>query len=152
MTRPSLLIVTSLLLAAATPVAAQSATQLVRFRVVALQQAAVQQPSAAMVPRAGASATSMGSYGLATNETNRKISASLDQAMPNGSSLVVTMAAPVGGRSTGDTTLGTVDTDVVTAIPASESRGLPVRYTVRAPVGLRGPEQRTVTYTITEAP
>jgi hypothetical protein len=137
---------------AAAPAAAQTATQVVRFRVLVQQQAVVQRMPAPLAPRAGAAAVSTGAYGYAANESNRKITASLNQAMPEGSSLAVTLAAPAGARSAGETTLGTDDRDVVTAIPASQSSGLPVRYAVRAPEGLGGSEQRLVTYTVTAAP
>jgi hypothetical protein len=72
--------------------------------------------------------------------------------MPSGSSLVVVMTAPTGGRSAGESTLGTDAVDVVTAIPASDSSGLPVRYSVRAPSGIGSAALRTVTYTVTTAP
>jgi hypothetical protein len=136
----------------AAPAAAQTATQVVRFQVLVQQHAVVQQMPSAMAPRGKAAAVATGSYGFAANESNRKITASLDQAMPNGSSLAVTMAAPDGARSAGETILGTDAVDLVTAIPVSQSSGLPVRYTVRAPDGLDASEQRVVTYTVTAAP
>lgn len=146
-------IAATLLLAVITaPAAAQSATQVVNFRVLVQQQAVVQRMPAPLAPRDGAAAESTGTYGYAANESNRKITASLDEAMPAGSSLAVTMAAPLGARSAGETTLGTDAIDLVTAIPASQSSGLPVRYAVRAPEGLDAPGQRVVTYTVTEAP
>lgn len=151
MNRHSFLTAASLLLAAAVPATAQTASQTVGYRVVAWQQAAVQQ-HAPLAMRPGASVVSTGSYSYASNEANQKISASLDQAMPRGSSLAVAMAAPAGGRSAGDATLGTQAVDVVTAIPASESSALAMRYSVRATQALRTAEQRTVTYTITSAP
>lgn len=151
MNRHSALSVLSLLLAAAAPMAAQTASQTVGYRVVAWQQAAVQQ-HAPMTVRPGASAVSAGSYNFASNEANQKISASLDQPMPRGTTLAVAMAAPAGGRSVGDATLGTQGVDVVTGIPASESNGLAMRYSVRATEALRTAEHRTVTYSITSAP
>jgi hypothetical protein len=153
MKRPSFLIALSMLLTATAPLAAQqTATQLVRFSVIARQQATVQTLPAPITPAAGSSAASTGSYAFATMESDRKISASLDQAMPSGSSLVVVMTAPAGGRSAGESTLGTDAVDVVTAIPASDSSGLPVRYSVRAPSGIGSAAVRTVTYTVTTAP
>ena len=147
----SILTALCLVLASAAPVAAQTATQTVGYRVVAWQQAAVQQ-HAPMTIRPGASVVSAGSYSFASNEANQKISASLDQPMPRGSTLAVTMAAPAGGRSAGDATLGTQAVDVVTAIPPSESSALAMHYSIQATVALRTAERRTVTYSITSAP
>jgi hypothetical protein len=152
MSRAFVLTVTSFLLAAAAPLAAQSATQVVNFRVLVLQHATVQAPAAPMAPRSGAGAVSMGTYAFATNEANRKISASLDQAMPAGSSLSVTMAAPAGAQPVANAVLGTDAVDLVIAIPPSQTSGLPVRYDVRAPNGITTSEQRIVTYTVTAAP
>ena len=149
----TLLIALSLLLATTASAAAQlSATQLVRFQVIARQQASVQALPSAVAPRVGESAAGVGSYAFATMEPDRKISASLDEAMPVGSTLVVAMTAPTGGRSAGEAKVGTDAVDLVTAIPASDSRGLPVRYSVRGSSVLGGAEQRIVTYTVTEAP
>jgi len=146
------MVILALFAATAPVVAAQSATQVVRFRVLPQQQSVVQHMPAAMAPRGAAGAEATGSYGFASNDSNRKITASLDQAMPNGASLAVAMTAPAGARSAGESTLGTEAVDVVTAIPASQSSGLPVRYIVRAPAGLQAAEQRMVTYTVTAAP
>jgi len=149
-------IATFVLLAAATAPASaqQTATQLVRFSVRAQQQAEVQRVPAAMSIDGRGPAVATGSYVFSSNESNRKISASLDQAMPSGASLVVTMEAPDGARSAGATTLGTDAKDMVTAIPAVVSSGLPVRYAVRGSVedANGSAEQRLVTYTVTAAP
>jgi hypothetical protein len=134
------------------PVSAQTATQIIRFSVQVQQHAVVQEMPSAMSPRGKSAAVATGSYGFTANESNRKITASLDEAMPRGATLAVTMAAPAGARSAGETTLGTNAVDLVTAIPASQSSGLPVRYAVRAPDGLGDSEQRLVTYTVTAAP
>lgn len=142
----------SLLALSSSAASAQSATQVIRFSVQVQQHAVVQEMPSAMALRGKSAAVAAGTYGFTANEANRKITASLDEAMPNGSSLAVTMAAPAGARSAGETVLGTGAVDLVTAIPASQSSGLPVRYAVRAPGGLSDPEQRLVTYTVTAAP
>jgi hypothetical protein len=141
-----------LLVAAIEPSAAQTATQVVRFQVLVQQAAVVQRLPEPITLRGRDRAVATGSYAFAANVANRKITASLDEAMPDGSSLAVAMMAPEGAQSAGETTLGTNAADVVTAIPASRSNGLPVRYSVRAPTGLGAAEQRTVTYTVTAAP
>jgi hypothetical protein len=150
-TTPSLAALLLLALSTA-PAAAQTATQLVRFQVLVQQRAVVQQMPGPLAPRGPEAAVSTGAFGFASNEPNRKITASLDAAMPEGSSLAVTMAAPAGARSAGEIIVGTDATDVVTEIPPSQSSGLPMRYAVRAPDGLSSSEQRLVTYTVTAAP
>jgi hypothetical protein len=143
-----------LLATTAASASAQSATQVVRFRVLVQQQAVVQHMPEAMSIRGNHAAEATGSYGFASNESNQKISASLDRAMPSGSSLVITMSAPEGARSAGATTLGTEAADVVTSIPATETSDLPVRYAVRGSADLASAasEQRMVLYTVTAAP
>ncbi len=146
------LVALTVIVVVAKPAVAQSARQIVRFRVLPQQAAVVQPMTAAMTVRDRASAVATGSYAFSANESNRKITASLDEPMPEGSSLAVSMTAPDGARSTGETILGMDAADVVTAIPASQSNGLPVRYVVRAPQGLGSAGQRLVTYTVTGAP
>lgn len=146
------LVALTMLAMSAGEVSAQSASQVIRFSVRVQQHAVVQQMPSAMSPRGNTAAVATGSYGFTANEANRKITASLDQPMPRGSALAVMMAAPAGARSAGETTLGTDAVDLVSAIPASQSSGLPVRYAVRAPDGFGNSEQRLVTYTVTAAP
>lgn len=141
---------------AATNAAAQQATQVVHFRVDAVNQLAVSgNPaplivSAAIAGEAPTSATaSTTTYAISTNEVNQKIVASLDQPLPAGIGLEVTLAAPTGASSRGATTLATSGSDVVTGIAPIASSALPITYrlnaTVSAPVTS---VTRTITYTI----
>jgi hypothetical protein len=135
---------------------AQSATQIVTFRVNPISEIAVSgspAPIAVDAPRGSAtSSATMGgtSYAITTNEGNQKISVALDRMMPNGVSLAVALGAPEGGASTGSVAIGTRATDVVTHIPEGAARGLPIVYTLSASSAARrgASGTRIVTYTI----
>lgn len=138
------------------PLAAQqTASQLVIFRVLPASHAAVA-PVARPMSLQGAQAESRSSWSIATNEPDRKILASLDRALPRGSSLVVTLAAPDGATSAGPVVLDTIATDVVTQIPVTAQSGLPLRYVVNATSAGSAapalPQAVTVTYTVVEQP
>ena len=82
---------------------AQTATQTVTFRVIPISRVSVSGAAAPVTVNsavAGSAPTSAAvggsSYAITTNETNQKISAALDQALPSGVSLAVTLAAPAG--------------------------------------------------------
>ena len=135
-------------------VQAQTATQMVRFKVVAMNRVAIasasasltmQRPSAANVRTTAAVAGS--SYGITTNEANQKITASLNAPLPRGVSLSVALAAPDGAKSKGTKALGTASADVVTGITAVSASELPITYTLSGSAEKIGP--RVVTYTIT---
>ena len=131
---------------------AQTATQVVTFKVVAANRMAfgsasasvsVQRPSASAAPTSASVAGS--SYGITTNEVNQKISASINAPLPAGETLAVSLAAPAGATSKGMKTLSTQPADVVTGISAVNADALPVTYQVTG--NARG--ARVVTYTIT---
>lgn len=136
--------------------AAQSATQTVRFQVNAVNQIAVSgSPAPLVVSTANAgseptSATSTGtSYAITTNETNQKITASIDQPMPAGVSLAISLGAPSGASSAGSVPLGTSGADLVTGISSTAASALPIAYTLNASTQAQiGPTSRTVTFTI----
>lgn len=150
----SSLVVRAILLGLALPLgtrtvqAQHSVSQTVQLRVVAASQAAVQSAVAALPVRSTGPTIAMGTYGIATSETNQKISASLDRAMPAGTSLSVSMAVPSGAAAV-ETTLGTAATDVVTGIPVSAASGLPVSYMIQGQVPRAKAERRVITYTFT---
>lgn len=129
--------------------AQQTATQTVLLRVIASSQASVQNAVAAVPMRSTGMGTAVttGTYGITTNETNQKIVASLDRPMPQGMSLSVTMAVPVGASALAGTTVGTPAVDVVTGIPVSASSGLPITYSVHGSSARAKAERRVVTYT-----
>jgi len=134
---------------------AQSATQTVHFQVNAVNQIAVSgSPSLAITTATAGSeltsATASGSsYAITTNEANQKITASINQSMPAGVTLEVSLAAPGGASSTGSVALGTASTDVVTGISATASSALPITYRLNASTQVQlAPTARTVTFTI----
>jgi hypothetical protein len=135
---------------------AQSANQVVTFRVNPISEIAVSgapMPIVVDAPRAGVETSAMvggTSYAITTNEGNQKISAALDRPMPDGVTLAVSLGAPDGGASRGLVPLGTRASDVVTAIPAGAGHGLPIVFALSATkVARRGASgTRIVTYTI----
>jgi len=142
--------------AMARPVAAQqTASQLVIFRVLPASHASVA-PVTKPLSLQGEQPESRTSWSIATNQPDRKILASLDRALPRGSALVVTLAAPAGAASAGPVVLDTVAADVVTGIPVTAESELPVRYLVNAdssaPRTAIDAQVVTVTYTVVEEP
>src|SRR5689334_5541240 len=121
--------------------AAQTATQVVNFRVDAVSQLAVSGAPAPLVVSAAiagdaptSSTASTTTYAVTTNETNQKIVASINQAMPAGVSLEVTLGAPAGASSVGSVALATASADVVTGISSIASTALPITYRLNASV------------------
>ena len=136
--------------------AAQQATQDVTFEVQAINQIAFTGTpslviSAATAGGAPTSASANATYAVTTNETNRKITAEINSAMPAGVTLSVSLAAPAGGSSAGAVSLGTTAQDVVTGVSTVNASGLGVTYTLQATsaAGVVASDTRTVTYTIT---
>src|SRR6266545_6919173 len=136
---------------------AQTATQVVRFQVNAINQVAVSgspapmvinsaTPGSAPAPVIGGGTT----YALTTNESNQKITASIDQPLPSGVTLEVTLSAPAGASSAGAVPLSTAGADVVTGISSASASALPITYRLSATpaVQMSAPESRTVTFTI----
>ena len=136
---------------------AQSATQTVTFSVVSMSRASFAGTVSPVIVRsapAGRVPTSAvvggTTYAIMTNESNQKIAASLDEAMPSGVSLAVSLAAPAGAASAGPTTLGTASADVVTGISAVNAPALPISFTLEArSAATSAPRRRTVRFTIT---
>ena len=142
--------------AAAGSAAGQTATQVVHFRVDAVSQLAVSGNPAPLVVSAAvagqgptSASASTTTYAISTNESNQKIVASLDQAMPSGTDLEVTLAAPSGASSRGAISLATSGSDVVTGISTTASSALPITYRLNAGISASVVSAtRTVTYTI----
>jgi len=146
----------ALVAAAAVDASAQAPSQDVSFEVQAINELAFTGSpslviSAATAGSAPTSATANASYAITTNQTGRKITASLSADMPTGLTLSVNLAAPSGAASAGTVALGTVAQDVVTGIGTVSASGLNVTYTLSATVaaGVVASDTRTVTYTIT---
>jgi len=136
---------------------AQTATQVVRFQVNAVNQIAVSGNPMPMVINSatpGSIPTTVvatgTTYAITTNETNQKISASLDRAMPAGVTLEVALAAPASAASLGTVPLSTGAADVVTGISSVAASALPITYRLSATTAVQMPaaETRTVTFTI----
>jgi hypothetical protein len=145
------------LLIGAQGVAAQTATQVVRFEVNAINQIGVSGSPAPLVINtaiAGSAPTSVTvdgtSYAVTTNEQNQKITASLDQPMPAGMTLEIALSAPIGAASAGPVALGTSGADVVTGISSVAAVALPITYRLRATpvVQVSAAAARIVTFTI----
>ena len=136
---------------------AQTATQVVRFQVNAVSQIAVSGNPTPMVVNsavagnAPTAVTSTGTrYAVTTNETNQKITASIDQPLPSGVSLEVNLAPPAGASSAGNVPLSTAGSDVVTGISNTAESALPITYRLIATptASMSSPASRTVTLTI----
>src|ERR1035437_6831102 len=136
---------------------AQTATQTVTYSVVSMSRASVSGTASPIIVRTATASgaptsASMGgtSYAITTNESNQKIAASLDEPMPSGLSLAVSLAAPAGAASAGTTNLGTASADVVTGISGVSVMALPIVYTLSASADASlAPRKRLVTFTIT---
>lgn len=134
-------------------VEAQTATQVVGFKVVPMNRVAIGTASASFTTQRAATNSAAptsamvagSSYGITTNEKNQKIVASINAPLPAGTTLAVSLGAPAGAVSKGMKTLGTTAADVVTGITALTATELPITYALNA----RQPVTRVVTYTIT---
>lgn len=134
----------------------QSATQVVRFQVTAINQIGVTAaPAPLVLDRATAGgpitsvSTSGGSWSVTTNEQNRKVTASLNEALPTGITLEVVLGAPSGATSLTDVALRTAAADVVVGINAQAVTGLPITYRLTATPQVEPTSTtRTVTFTI----
>jgi hypothetical protein len=90
-------------------------------------------------------------YNISTNESNKKITGMLNSRMPANTFLKIRLAAPAGATSTGDVTLSTVPTDLVTGISKVAESGKTITYTFSSTVAasIITSGIRTVTLTIT---
>ena len=151
------ILATMALLAGATSAAsAQTATQVVTFQVTAINQIAfsgspslvVNTATAGSAPTSASDASA--TWAVTTNQSNAKITASINSAMPAGLTLNVALGAPAGTTSIGNS-LGTTAVDLVTGITKLAQSGLTVTYSLDATpaAGVVASTTRTVTYTIT---
>ena len=99
-------------------------------------------------------ATDISTVYTVTAAAGEKITAFIDQAMPPGVTLEITLTAPPGAVSLGPVVLTTVPQDLVRSIPAGTFAGLSVRYTLRATVaaGVVSPRGRIVSFAIVAGP
>jgi hypothetical protein len=136
--------------------AAQTATQNLTFQVDAINQIAFTgNPSLAInTASAGSnptSASAAATWAVTTNQTNAKITASINAAMPANVTLAVDLTAPAGATSAGAQPLSTVAVDVVSGLTQVAQGALAVAYTLSASAaaGVVPSTTRTVTFTIT---
>jgi hypothetical protein len=146
----------ALVLGSASAASAQTATQVVTFQVTAINQISFAGSPSLVVntATAGSNPTSASdasaTWAVTTNQSNAKVTASINSAMPAGLTLSVALGAPAGTTSIGNT-LGTVAVDLVTGITKLAQNALSVTYTLDATpaAGVVASTTRTVTYTIT---
>jgi len=138
---------------------AQTANQTVTYEVQAINVISVSgNPGALIVstatagaePTAATDATT--SYSITTNGSNKKITGSINTAMPANTSLSVTLTAPPGGTSVGAVALTATDQDLVTSISTLAQSGLTISYSFSATIaaGVVASAQKTVTFTVAD--
>lgn len=135
---------------------ANVATQQVSINVADIAVIAVQGNvnmtiNAATAGQAPDAATASATYALTTNGKNMKISAELDQDMPDGLTLYAEMGAPNGAKSKGKVALSDKGKDLVQQVTKVNASGLSLNYEAVATVEAEVANVvRTVTYTITK--
>ena len=89
---------------------------------------------------------------ITTNGTNKRITASIDTAMPAYVTLKVNVAAPTGsGTSQGDVTLTTSASDVVTGMShVADSPTITYKLSATIQAGVLSTDTRTVTFTLSD--
>lgn len=149
------------LVGVASTATAQPVTQDVTIAVNAVSQIAVTggaQSLTISTATAGSALTNASatvSWAVTTNQTNQKVTASVDQNLPAGVTLSAQLEAPsAGGLSTGPNPLSTTASDLVTGMSTLAESGLDLIYTLSATLaaGTVASTTRTVTYTITAGP
>lgn len=133
---------------------AQSASQVVRFRVIAQTRAEVAPVSGPVSLRSATAGMSTSALALATNDPNLKVVASLDRPLPAGASLSLALGDRAMAANSGGLPLGTTTTDVITRLAPTDGSRIPVAYRISAGgrQGTPAGEQHLVTYTILAAP
>ncbi len=137
--------------------AADTATQTVTFSVSAINELTVSgNPGSLTITTATAGSAptavtdSTTSYAITTNETNRKITGSINSNMPGGLTLSVTLAAPAGsGTSAGKQALSTTAVDLVTGISTLNESARTITYELGATTGFGVVPSASKTVTLT---
>lgn len=91
-------------------------------------------------------------YAITTNQTNKKITASLDSDMPTGTFLELTLNAPSGATSAGSKVLSTIDSTLVTGIStlAESGRAMHLSFGAEPIAGVIPSFNRTLTLTLVD--
>lgn len=97
-----------------------------------------------------ASSTST-TYSITTNQSGQKITGAVDRAMPAGTKLSLTLGAPSGASSGGQSALSTTPTDLVTGLTnvVSQGDGISYQFEATASAGSISTDTRTVVLTLT---
>ena len=141
-----------------TAYAGPTATQTVTYEVSAINELSVSAATASLTVNSATAGSapsavtdSTTTYAVTTNETNRKITGSINSNMGSGVTLSVTLGAPTGATSTGKQALSTVAADLVTGISALNETGKSITYELAATTaaGVVPSATKTVTLTIT---
>jgi hypothetical protein len=139
--------------------AGASANQTVTYEVQAINELSVSgSPDAIIVNAATAgsqpdvASNALTTYAITTNQT-RKITGSINTAMPTGVTLKVALAAPTGGTSSGDVTLSATAADLVTGIAtlAESEKTITYKLSALTTAGVVASATKTVTLTIAAA-
>lgn len=138
----------------ASPVRAQSATQVIHMDIRPISRIAVAGTTTFTIPartRADASSVSSAaaSYAVTTNEENRRISVALDAPMPAGVQLRMRMDAPAGASAEDDLTLSTAPQTAVTGISRLNAKDLAIVYSLIMDGGAVVPAATTRTVRVT---
>ena len=95
-------------------------------------------------------ATASSTWSVTTNQPNTKVTAKINSAMPDNTTLLVTLAAPTNATSVADVSLTATDKEVVTGISQLNASGLSLNYTLQATSAANVQTfSKTVTYTVT---
>lgn len=93
-------------------------------------------------------------YAITTNcaTDGKKITAAINSDMPDGTTLVVNLAAPTGATSVSDQSLSSTAVDVVTGLDGVAESGKMISYTLSATAaaGVVSSTDKTVTFTIAD--
>ena len=150
------ILATIAMLCAINTASAQTATQVVTFQVNAINQISFSGSPSLTISAAVAGndptsvSHSTATWAVTTNQSNAKITASLNSDMPAGLTLWASLGAPAGSTAIGNS-LSTTAVDLVTGITKLAQGGLQVIYSLDATpaAGVVASTTRTVTYTIT---
>lgn len=150
------ILATIAMLCAMNTASAQTATQVVTFQVNAINQISFSGSPSLTISAAVAGndptsvSHSTGTWAVTTNQSNAKITASINADMPAGLTLWASLGAPAGSTAIGNS-LSTTAVDLVTGITKLAQGGLQVIYSLDATpaAGVIASQSRTVTYTIT---
>jgi hypothetical protein len=124
-----------LVLAAAAPAGAQSATQLIRMEIRPISRIAVRGTTTFTIPARSANSAEVvtsasAAYAVTTNEENRRITVALDEPMPAGVTLKMRMDAPAGALSGEEITLSEAAQSAVTGISRLNASDLGIAYSL----------------------